>query len=74
MSVDSIVEATEGLDMDDLADIVPDLPESALHNLLLTLDHKLFKQMSHFVFRCLCNNGLQRFINQRLNILLCFVC
>nr|WP_241502617.1 magnesium transporter [Bathymodiolus azoricus thioautotrophic gill symbiont] len=40
MSVDSIVEATEGLDMDDLADIVPDLPESALHNLLLTLDHK----------------------------------
>jgi hypothetical protein len=23
MSVDSIVEATEGLDMDDLADIVP---------------------------------------------------
>ncbi|CAC9579314.1 Mg/Co/Ni transporter MgtE, CBS domain-containing [uncultured Gammaproteobacteria bacterium] len=40
MSVDSIVKATEGLDMDDLADIVPDLPESALHNLLLTLDHK----------------------------------
>ena len=40
MSVDSIVEAAEGLDMDDLADIVPDLPESALHNLLLTLDHK----------------------------------
>ncbi len=40
MSVDSIVEATEGLDTDDLADIVPDLPESALHNLLLTLDHK----------------------------------
>ncbi|SFV85423.1 Mg/Co/Ni transporter MgtE / CBS domain [hydrothermal vent metagenome] len=40
MDVDSIVNATEGLDMDDLADIVPDLPESALHNLLLTLDHK----------------------------------
>ncbi|MCS5585940.1 MAG: magnesium transporter [Gammaproteobacteria bacterium] len=40
MSVDAIVKATEGLDMDDLADIVPDLPESALHNLLLTLDHK----------------------------------
>lgn len=40
MDVDSIVKATEGLDMDDLADIVPDLPESALHNLLLTLDHK----------------------------------
>lgn len=40
MSVNSIVEATEGLDTDDLADIVPDLPESALHNLLLTLDHK----------------------------------
>ena len=40
MDVDSIVKATEGLDMDDLADIVPHLPESALHNLLLTLDHK----------------------------------
>ncbi|KAA0442846.1 MAG: magnesium transporter [Candidatus Thioglobus sp.] len=40
MDVDAIVKATEGLDMDDLADIVPDLPESALHNLLLTLDHK----------------------------------
>ncbi|MDG2353413.1 MAG: magnesium transporter [Gammaproteobacteria bacterium] len=40
MDVDAIVKATEGLDMDDLADIVPELPESALHNLLLTLDHK----------------------------------
>jgi len=40
MTVDGIVKATEGLDMDDLADIVPELPESALHNLLLTLDHK----------------------------------
>jgi Mg/Co/Ni transporter MgtE (contains CBS domain) len=40
MDVSSIVKATEGLDMDDLADIVPNLPESALHNLLLTLDHK----------------------------------
>jgi magnesium transporter len=40
MEVDAIVEATESLDMDDLADIVPDLPEHALHNLLLTLDHK----------------------------------
>ncbi|SMN15159.1 Mg/Co/Ni transporter MgtE / CBS domain [uncultured Candidatus Thioglobus sp.] len=40
MAVDSIVKALEVLDMDDLADIVPDLPESALHNLLLTLDYK----------------------------------
>ena len=40
MTLDSIVKATEGLDMDDLADIVPSLPESALHNLLLTLDFK----------------------------------
>ena len=40
MDVDAIVKATEGLDTDDLADIVPELPESALHNLLLTLDHK----------------------------------
>jgi magnesium transporter len=47
MSVDSIVEATEGLDMDDLADIVPDLPESALHNLLLTLDHKHRDHLKH---------------------------
>jgi Mg/Co/Ni transporter MgtE len=42
MSVDSIVEATEGLDMDDLADIVPDLPESALHNLLLQSSKEVF--------------------------------
>ena len=40
MEINSIVKATEGLDMDDLADIVPNLPESALHNLLLTLDYK----------------------------------
>jgi len=40
MEVESIVKATEVMDMDDLADIVPNLPESALHNLLLTLDHK----------------------------------
>lgn len=40
MQVDAIVEAAKSLDMDDLADIVPDLPKSALHNLLLTLDHK----------------------------------
>ena len=40
METNSIVKATEGLDMDDLADIVPNLPESALHNLLLTLDYK----------------------------------
>lgn len=40
MDVNAIVKATEGLDMDDLADIVPELPESALHNLLQTLDHK----------------------------------
>lgn len=47
MSVSSIVEATEALDMDDLADIVPDLPESALHNLLLTLDHKHRNHLKH---------------------------
>jgi magnesium transporter len=40
MRVEDIVKAAESLDMDDLADIVPELPESALHNLLLTLDHK----------------------------------
>ena len=47
MDVDSIVKATEGLDMDDLADIVPELPESALHNLLLTLDHKHRDHLKH---------------------------
>ncbi len=47
MNVSSIVEATESLDMDDLADIVPDLPESALHNLLLTLDHKHREHLKH---------------------------
>jgi Mg/Co/Ni transporter MgtE (contains CBS domain) len=47
MDVDAIVKATEGLDMDDLADIVPELPESALHNLLLTLDHKHRDHLKH---------------------------
>ena len=47
MDVDAIVKATEGLDMDDLADIVPDLPESAVHNLLLTLDHKHQEYLKH---------------------------
>jgi len=40
MSVDDLVKATENLDTDDLADIVPNLPESAVHSLLLTLDYK----------------------------------
>ena len=40
MDTNAIVHATEGMDTDDLADIVPSLPESALHNLLLTLDHR----------------------------------
>ena len=40
MSVDSLVKATEKLDTDDLADIVPNMPESAVHSLLLTLDFK----------------------------------
>jgi magnesium transporter len=40
MSVDELVKATEGLDTDDLADIVPNLPETAVHSLLLTLDYK----------------------------------
>jgi len=40
MSVDTLVKATAKLDTDDLADIVPNLPESAVHSLLLTLDFK----------------------------------
>jgi magnesium transporter len=40
MSVEDLVMATEKLDTDDLADIVPNLPESAVHSLLLTLDFK----------------------------------
>ena len=40
MSVDALVKATANLDTDDLADIVPNLPESAVHSLLLTLDYK----------------------------------
>jgi len=40
MSVEALVKATEKLDTDDLADIVPNLPESAVHSLLLTLDYK----------------------------------
>jgi magnesium transporter len=45
MDTESIVKATEVLDTDDLADIVPELPESALHNLLLTLDNKHKKHL-----------------------------
>lgn len=45
MDTDAIVRATEGMDTDDLADIVPSLPESALHNLLLTLDHRHRKHL-----------------------------
>ena len=40
MSIEDLVKATEKLDTDDLADIVPNLPESAVHSLLLTLDYK----------------------------------
>ncbi len=40
MSVEDLVASTEGLDTDDLADIVPHLPETAVHSLLLTLDKK----------------------------------
>ena len=40
MSVDALVKATEKLDTDDLADIVPNMPDSAVHSLLLTLDFK----------------------------------
>ena len=40
MTIDSLVKATEKLDTDDLADIVPNMPESAVHSLLLTLDFK----------------------------------
>ena len=40
MSIDTLVKATEKLDTDDLADIVPNMPESAVHSLLLTLDFK----------------------------------
>lgn len=40
MSSEQIVVSIRPMDTDDLADIVPFLPESALHNLLLTLDNK----------------------------------
>ncbi len=40
MTIDSLVKATEKLDTDDLADIVPNMPETAVHSLLLTLDFK----------------------------------
>lgn len=40
MGVAQIVECVSSMDTDDIADIVPFLPESALHNLLLTLDNK----------------------------------
>ncbi len=38
MSIDELIRATKNLDLDDMADIIPNLPKSVLHNLLLTLD------------------------------------
>ncbi len=40
MDVVDIVKTIEVLDMDDLTDVIPKLPESKIHNLLLTLDYK----------------------------------
>jgi len=38
MNPDQLVSATEGLDTDDLADILPDLPESVIGELLRSMD------------------------------------
>ncbi len=38
MSSEQLIAASSKLDLDDLADIIPNLPKSALHNLLLTMD------------------------------------
>ena len=45
MDTDTIISATENLDVDDLADIIPSLPETTVHNLLLTLDNKYKKRL-----------------------------
>lgn len=40
MDTEEIVSATESLETDDLADIIPNLPDTALHHLLLSMDKK----------------------------------
>jgi magnesium transporter len=47
--------------IDDVVDVIRDEAEHSVMS-MAGLDEEeqitLFKQMSHFVFRCLCNNGL----------------
>lgn len=51
MNTDELVAATEGLDTDDLADILYELPESAIHEVLRSMDeqnrHRLESVLSY---------------------------
>ena len=40
MDPDALVAATEGLDTDDLADILPEMPQGVIQELLLTMEHQ----------------------------------
>lgn len=40
MEVEELVAATEGMDLDDLADLVPDLPETVTRQVLQSMDHQ----------------------------------
>ena len=40
MDVEELVAATEGMDLDDLADLMPDLPETVTRQVLQSMDHQ----------------------------------
>jgi magnesium transporter len=40
MDVDELVAAAEGLDLDDLADLMPDLPETVTRQVIQSMDHQ----------------------------------
>jgi len=40
MEAEELVAATEGMDLDDLADLVPDLPETVTRQVLQSMDHQ----------------------------------
>ena len=45
MSIDELLATTENFEVDDLADIIPNLPEKAQHHLLLSMDEKHKKHL-----------------------------
>lgn len=71
MSVISLVNMSKKLDMDDLAEIVPILPENTLHSILLALDEKhreYLKKMLSYPKDCVGSIMNNDFITVRPNV------